>query len=186
MEVYKRLVGMLLVILFCCGYSPSTDPALLRKIHTNILEHGLYEIVKEGVKYLDPNSTSGQGQAEVVARHIKTTTDVPLIKGIVFGFEWESIGFTEDEVEIIYRITHPPIKKPNGQVSTGFDEKFPVVPTNGAIRTTDYYILSEDFELVEGDWTISVIYNNEVLATKTFKVKRVEQPRPILQEKKFN
>lgn len=136
-----------------------------------ITNYGLYSVANGGIAYRHPGSTAGRAAGGVEAVHIEKTTSVPLRKGIMFGFEWEAEGFPPNmPVIITYRVKHPPALKPDGQVSTGFDEPFYVLPQGITLKTADYYMLSEDWELLPGEWTISVLYEDTVIVEKTFTV----------------
>jgi hypothetical protein len=49
--------------------------------------------------------------------------------------------------------------KPDGTVSTGFEETLCLLPKEGRIkRRVDGYILSGDWEMLPGEWSLSIVY----------------------------
>jgi hypothetical protein len=76
-------------------------------------------------------------------------------------------------IKIAMRVKHPRTTKPDGTVSTGFDEMLSFSPKKGRIkRRGDYYALSEDWEMLPGQWTLSMVYEGRVLCEKVFHVVR--------------
>jgi hypothetical protein len=48
--------------------------------------------------------------------------------------------------------------KPDGTVSNGFEETFRLLPKEGRIkRRVDGYTLSEDWEMLPGEWSLSIV-----------------------------
>ena len=49
--------------------------------------------------------------------------------------------------------------KPDGTISTGLEETLCLLPKEGRIkRRVDGYILSEDWEMLPGEWSLSIVY----------------------------
>ena len=136
-----------------------------------IVEFGIYEVVKKGIQYEHKESTAGYAEEGGEVKLVETTTTIPLKKGIAFGFEWEAEGLPNMPIKIAMRVKHPQTTKPDGTVSTGFDEMLSLYPKKGRIeRRGDYYALSEDWEMVPGEWTLSMVYEGRVLCEKVFHV----------------
>jgi hypothetical protein len=92
------------------------------------------------------------------------TDTVPLKQGIGFGFRWTASGFSSRErVVVTYRISHPPITRPDGKTLRGFTEDLPYDAPGGEIETTDCYFLSERHELVAGEWELAIVYRGKEL-----------------------
>lgn len=138
-------------------------------VSAKIVNFGIYKVVKTGNQYSHEESTAGYAEEGIQTTLVKSTTKIPLRKGIAFGFEWEAEGFPRDTpIKISYRIRHPETTKPDGTISSGFDEPFPLLLEDGKIKTGDYYQISEDWELLPGEWCLSVVYENNVLFEKVF------------------
>ena len=101
----------------------------------------------------------------------ETTTKVPMKKGATFGFLWQISGLPDDQqVEIIYRYKHPPTSEPGGKRTEGYDRSIAIQAKDGKFDSFDGYELSEDYELVPGNWTLSILYKGKVMVSKTFQV----------------
>ena len=136
-----------------------------------IVEFGIYKVVQKGIEYEHKESTAGYAEQGGEVAFVKRTTEIPLEKGIVFGFDWEAQGLPSIPIKIIYRVKHPRTVKPDATVSTGFDEKLRVEPKEGKIQTrTDCYMLGEDWKMLPGEWTLSVVYEGRVLCEKVFQI----------------
>jgi hypothetical protein len=134
-----------------------------------ILASGICEQRSAIERYDQPQSAAGY--ATIAGRLVITeqTDVIPLRKNIGFGFTWRASGLPL-HVDVKYLIEHPPITKPDGQRIDSFEEAMTLESINGVVETTDCYMLSEDHELVPGNWAISIIYNGATLAKRTFRI----------------
>jgi tetratricopeptide (TPR) repeat protein len=136
-----------------------------------IVNFGIFEVGKRGKKYEDKESTAGYAEEVGETTLLKKTTDIPLKKGIIFGIVWEAQGLPNIPIKVAMRVKHPQTQKPDGTVSTGFDEMLPFFPKKGRIKERgDYYALSEDWEMLPGEWSLSIVYEGKVLCEKVFRV----------------
>lgn len=123
---------------------------------------------RDRVSYTQPQSTAGYATTGLLQLS-ETTTDVPLRKGVGFGFVWKANNLPARPV-VTYRVEHPSITRPDGVTLDHFEEDLQEESVNGSIETIDCYILSEDHELVPGQWTLSVFFRGSLLAKKIFRV----------------
>jgi hypothetical protein len=148
--------------------SSGTLPA--GKVSGNIVDYGIVQGKLE-LKYEIPGSGGENSIVLDEPKIAETTTKVPMKKGTKFGYKWQLVGLISDQpVEIIYRYKHPPMVGPDGKRTEGFDRSIEVQPENGKVESFDGYELSEDYELVPGNWTLSILYQGKVMVTKTFQV----------------
>ena len=94
-----------------------------------------------------------------------------LVKGVSFGFDFRIDGAPADRpLRLTHLITHPKMRKPDGTTlqRQSFDRD--VTANQGAIVGSLWYTLREDFELVPGEWTLSVLHDGSVLVEKKFVV----------------
>ena len=172
---YQNVLPFLVLTLCSCFTFGSQVEAVQRPQAQDptatIVEFGIYEVVMKGIQYKHNESTAGYAQEAVEVRLVEKTTTIPLKKGIVFGFEWEAQGLPDMPIKIAMRVKHPRTTKPDGTVSTGFDEMLSFFPEKGRIeRRGDYYALSEDWEMLPGEWTLSMVFEGRVLCEKVFLV----------------
>jgi len=171
---YRNILTCLMIC-SCFIFSLIAQAQALPRPHTvtaRIVNFGIYEVVKKGTLYEHRESTAGYTEKGGGVAFVKSTTEIPLKKGITFGIEWEAEGFPDKmPIEIIWRVKHPRTTKPDGTVSAGFDETLRFRPKEGKIeRSIDCYILTEDWEMLPGEWSLSVVYEGKVLCEKVFHV----------------
>lgn len=148
----------------------TTANAPVGKISGKILDYGIVQSKAE-LKYEIPGSGGENGIIVDKPEIAQTTTKIPMKKGTKFGYQWQMTGFLTDQpVEITYRYKHPPMAGSDGKRTQGFDRPITVEPENGKIESFDGYEFSEDYELVPGNWTLSIVYQGKVIVTKTFQV----------------
>jgi len=136
-----------------------------------IIGYGIYKVVDQGVRYQDKKSTAGYADRGVQVALISKTESIPLKKGVTFGIQWEAQGLPEGPVKILIKVKHPRTTKPDGRISTSSDEIRSFVSEKGQIKNAgDYYQLSEDWEMLPGEWSISIVYEGKVLCKKVFNV----------------
>ena len=137
----------------------------------SIIEYGIYEVLERGTQYEHKESIAGYAEEGGHVKLVEKTTRIPLKKGIGFGFKWEARGLLNMPIKIAMRVKHPLTAKPDGTKSTGFEEMLPFVPEKGRIeKRDDLYILSEDWEMLPGEWTLSMVYDGKVLCEKVFTI----------------
>jgi hypothetical protein len=106
-------------------------------------------------------------------------TNVDLVKGVSFGFDFRIDGVPAVQpLRLTHLIAHPKMKKPDGATleKQTFDRD--VMGTDGTISGTLWYTLREDFELLPGEWTLSVLHGTKVLVEKRFSVAQTPSAAP--------
>ena len=158
--------------LFTIAVFLAASSTLAAPTRSKVLSAGLCEQPKPEQSYAQPQSTAGYATiGDLVIT--KQTEVVPLRKGIGFGFTWQAEGLPR-VAKVVYLIEHPPITKPDGKRIQSFEEPMEHETDNGALRTTDCYMLSEDHELVPGDWSLTILFEGTPLVKRTVHV--VRQP----------
>lgn len=138
------------------------------------------EVVKAGVcvqeqvtqRYSQPQSTAGyatNGPLKIV----RETNTIPLQKDIGFGFTWKAKNMPP-QAEVIYLVEHPAITRPDGTTLDHFEEPLLTQSKGGQIESIDCYMPSEDYELVPGQWSLSIHYQGRQLLKQIF---HVEAPK---------
>jgi len=134
-----------------------------------IIERGYYKFTDDAERLIQPSSTSGyvtRGTAELV----KDTHHIPLEKGRLFGFHFQIFGIDKNigiiPLELV--VVHPEMKKPDGSLSTGYRYNTDLKLMNGMVEDKIGYHISEDYEMVEGDWQFEFLFMNKTLLKQTF------------------
>ena len=74
-------------------------------------------------------------------------------------------------------IKHPPMRKPDKSVSTGYERpETATVRSDGTVGTFQGYGLDEEYECVPGSWRIEFWYGQQKLAAKTFSLIKCSHP----------
>lgn len=133
-----------------------------------IVQFGLCDSGSGKENYAQPDSTAGYASRGNMMIGSPTDT-IPLHKGVGFGYFWHASGLAPT-FAVKYRIQHPPIVRKDGKRAEMFEETLQLASTEGQFETADCYFLDEDYELVPGDWTITLLVQDKVLVTKTFHV----------------
>jgi len=115
-------------------------------------------------------NSSGIGQSTISNPKLAVSThSIPAQRGVIFGFRYKAIGSsTGEEVELLKVTTFPPpgLRPPGSSA--------PVPKTERTVRTKigearfTSYILSEDYEVVPGVWTIELWGGGRRLASESF------------------
>jgi hypothetical protein len=119
-------------------------------------------------QYRTPDSATGFASLSDL-NIVDDNTHVPLAKGAAFGMQWEATGMPA-RTSITFVVQNPMIRRPDGSTMMGSREEIPKESDHGRIESTDCYVLSEDYEVEPGDWTLSVMHGSQVLVTQTFRV----------------
>ena len=100
--------------------------------------------MEKGTPYKNKELTAGYAENGRHFKLVQKTPGIPLKKGISLGLEREGRGFADMPTEIATRVKHPQPTKPDGTVTTGFNEILFSLPEKGRIeRRGDDYTLSE-------------------------------------------
>jgi hypothetical protein len=98
-------------------------------------------------------------------------TNVVLAKGTAFGFDFRIDGAPRGSaVNLTHVITHPKMRKPDGTILTKQTFEHEVTAADGRISGSIWYTLREDYELLPGEWSLSVLQGTKVLVEKKFRV----------------
>jgi hypothetical protein len=152
----------------------AAEPKALLNGH--ITKAGVYVLTGTEKKISEPGS--GTGYVTEGGRTFQSaTTNVILAKDTSFGFDFRIDGAPMDHpVRLTHLITHPRMKKPDGTVleQQSFDRD--VTGVEGIISGRLWYTLREDFEMVPGEWSLSVLQGTTVLVEKKFTVTQPRSP----------
>jgi len=135
-----------------------------------INQRGLYKLLRSGGVVDDPKTSTGKVTAKPVIQLVESTERIPLIKGAQMYLQYRLKPFPDRPAWVDFRqvLKHPEMTLPDGSVSTGAEIPFKgKVSVNQSIGYIGYGF-DEDYELVEGDWTFEVWYQDKKLIEQTF------------------
>ena len=168
-----KLSWFLLLFTVSCMARAAITTDSIDQVRAEIYDFGIYELQGKIVLIQDASNTAGyrshvDSVKEIVLK--EQTETIPLVKNIMFGYRIRLHGVPEGNSVIVdIRYRHPPMIGKNGKESTGFTNKMGRMKSvNGQFEGGVMYRLSEDYEIVPGEWIFDVIYQGKVIATKTF------------------
>ena len=156
----KSLCVLCLVLLVaasgCVGAQINTD----KVTDADLLEYGLCSINVKDTTALETTATGKYNVAKGTTFY-KKTTKIPALLGSTFGIKYVVNGEPEGkEVNLKLKVTHPPIKGKTLSKAT-------VIARLGIWRA-DFYTFDEPYELVTGNWTFQIYYEDKLLIDKQF------------------
>jgi len=152
----------------------SASHVLAADVTGKVLAYGIYKRAEKEELIKTPETPSGVTRRPVGTMYIATTTNrIPARIGTAFGLHYEisNLDLKDGEtVEITKVTTHPPMKKPDGTVSTSFTFVEKDTVKDGKSEAQTGYGFDHDYELVPGLWRIELKRNGKTLITQEFTV----------------
>ncbi len=164
----KRILTLILLVqLTSCATLNGS-----REVVGQLKNFGVIEIQDYGVEFNNSDATAGYSHELVKMKIANRTEFIELKQDITFGIEWCLDGITEDVVDFALATRHPKTTDSSGKVKTSSIAYFTGESKKGRFCSIDAYSLSESWELVEGDWVLSIIYNDQEIVKKKFVIKK--------------
>lgn len=168
----SRVLVSFVAITSGIGLLSAAEPPLTGRI----TKAGVYRLTAPGKKISERGSATGY-VTEGGGGFQSATTNVWLAQGTAFGFDFRIDGAPSNRpVRLTHLITHPKMRKPDGTILEKQTFERDVTSSNGTISGSLWYTLREDFELVPGTWSLSVLQGTTVLVEKKFSVSPAATP----------
>ena len=169
----KRLLALLLAaslsgsILISCDQKSSVAEQGLP--YGKVTKFGLFRERGKGWVQDDPSAGTGKAIRGATLEFAEDTDRIPLRQGVYFGYRYW-LKFPPDQQQVSFKrvLIHPPMTLPDGSVITRSERNIGKPTTHGIVTSIDAYALSEDYELVEGEWVFQIWYQEKMLAEQTF------------------
>ena len=165
----NRLLFLSLFLLSDSALS-SVDKAAQFPIRMTVVDSGIYQLLDKGQQAFIADSTAGYGSV-INTKLLSESNTVPLRQGVVFGFNFAITDTTTEAqwVPVLIQIKHPQTTNYLGRSSVGFSKTSSArLKADGSYRNGAFYVLSEPYEMVAGEWQIAVIYRDEIVVSRTF------------------
>ncbi len=102
---------------------------------------------------------------------LSTSARIPAKLGLRFGVAYRIDNLPNTQsVNLRTRVLHPPMTGRDGSIRTELQYSRDFEVSNGSAFGGDFYEFEEDFELLPGDWTIILYYEDIKLLEKDFQV----------------
>jgi hypothetical protein len=138
-----------------------------------IVEWGIYRTDNLG-RIPSPFAPSGARYIAANIRHRETTTTVPALVGMTFGFRYRAVGTPPGallELKCVVRFPRQGLTNPaTGSTFSSEESESPTVV--GGLRF-EGYTLEYDWEVETGPWTVELWHGDRKLVEKTFIVTRL-------------
>ena len=177
----KRLAILLLAVNLLggafvgCDQQPAVteDPVATKEEQDlprgRITKFGLFRERGKGWVQDDANAGTGRVIRGATLDFTEDTNRIPLRKGVFFGYRyWLKFSSLENQVSFRRVLIHPQMILPDGSKVTRSERKIGKGTTHGIVTSIDAYALSEDYELVAGEWIFQLWYEEKMLAEQKF------------------
>jgi len=145
-----------------------------------VFEYGIYDAQRKGRVLGSLTTNTGKIVTRPVLKLSETTNRIPLVKDTYFAYRYRILDLPKEEakkpvVELRKVLIHPAMTLPDGSVSTGWDRIARNRTSAGQVIAFDGYVFNEDYELVEGEWTFQIWFNDRMLVEQTFTAYRPDK-----------
>jgi len=132
-------------------------------------QYGLFRERGRGWARQDENTSTGKLIRNAKLEFTEQTERIPLRKGVYFGYKyWLQTKPDKSRANLRRVLIHPEMTLPDGSRVSRSEREIRKRTTYGIVTSLDGYALSEDYELVEGDWTFQLWYEGSLLVEQTF------------------
>ncbi|MCK5092459.1 MAG: DUF3859 domain-containing protein [Gammaproteobacteria bacterium] len=135
-----------------------------------VTKRGLYEVIRSGGLVDSPNTSTGKAISKPVIQLVRQTDRIPLVKDAHMSLQYRIWNLPERPAYTKLRrvLKHPPMKLPDGTVTTGSDYMITGKVLYGQVVAYTGYGLNEDYEMVEGDWIFQIWYEDKKMIEQKF------------------
>jgi hypothetical protein len=131
--------------------------------------YGLFRERGRGWVRQDEDTSTGKLIRKPKLEFVEQTDRVPLRRGVYFGYKyWLKIEPDKSRADLRRVLIHPEMVMPDGSKVNRSERGIYKRTTHGIVTALDGYALSEDYELVEGEWIFQLWYKGDLLVEQTF------------------
>jgi len=135
-----------------------------------VIKAGLFKVIRSGGLVKSANTSTGKAISKPVIQMVKTTDRVPLVKDAHMSLQYRIWNLPEQPAYIKLRrvLKHPLMTLPDGTQSTGSDYMITGNVSVGQVIAYTGYGLNEDYEMLQGEWTFQIWYEDKKLIDHSF------------------
>jgi hypothetical protein len=131
--------------------------------------YGLFRESGRGWVRKDKNTSTGQVIRQPTLEFVEQTDRIPLRQGVYFGYRyWLKVEPDKSRAELRRVLIHPEMTLPDGSKVTRSERTLRKKTTHGIVASLDGYALTEDYELVEGDWIFQLWSGDNMVVEAKF------------------
>ena len=148
-------------------------PDAVKEPSGRVFERGIYNAQRKGRVRDEITANTGKVINKPVLELSEQTDRIPLVKGTYFAYRYRILNLPKDvakrpAVELRKVLIHPEMTLPDGSTATGSDRTFKGRTSAGQVIGFDGYAFNEDYELVEGEWTFQIWFQDQMLVEQMF------------------
>jgi len=148
-------------------------PDVVKDPSGRVFEHGIYNAQRKGRVRDEITANTGKVINKPVLELAEQTDRIPLVKETYFAYRYRIMNLPKEEakkpaVELRKVVSHPEMILPDGSTTTGSDRTFKGRQSAGQVIGFDGYAFNEDYELVEGEWTFQIWFQDKLMVEQTF------------------
>jgi hypothetical protein len=140
------------------------------ELKAKVIKAGLFKVIRSGGLVNSTNTSTGKAISKPVIQMVKTTNRIPLVKDAHMSLQYRIWNLPEQPAYIKLRrvLKHPAMTLPDGKVSTGSDYMINGHVSIGQVIAYTGDGLNEEYEMLEGEWTFQIWYQDKKLVEQTF------------------
>jgi hypothetical protein len=173
------IVLVMAMFIAACDLSPEATQtadvakAPVKTTRGHVFEYGIYSAQRKGRVQGSLTTNTGKIVTRPVLELSEKTDRIPLIKNTYFAYRYRITDIPKEEakkptVDVRKVLTHPEMTLPDGSKSNGWDRVARGRTSVGQVIAFDGYVFSEDYELVEGEWTFQIWFGGQKLVEQKF------------------
>ncbi|MEN8205062.1 MAG: DUF3859 domain-containing protein [Pseudomonadota bacterium] len=149
------------------------QPADVKDPNGRVFEHGIYNAQRKGRVRDEITANTGKVINKPVLELAEQTDRIPLVKDTYFAYRYRIMDLPTEvakkpAVELRKVLIHPEMSLPDESTTMGSERTFKGRLSVGQVIGFDGYAFNEDYELVEGEWTFQIWYQDHLLVEQTF------------------
>ena len=134
-----------------------------------VTRYGLFHGLDQGWVDSSPHTSTGKIIRGSKVEFAETASHIPLRKGLYFGYRyWLKLPPDEHRPKLKRVLIHPVMSLPDGSKAARSERYITKKATYGIVSSLDVYTLSDDYELVEGEWVFQLWYKEHKLVEQKF------------------
>ena len=140
-------------------------------VQAQLVDEGVYETSSSADNLTILQPTPEKTGESTGLRLVNSTNTLTAKKGLSFGFRFMLKGALNGRVSGFEMFTsHPPMRGADGVVHSSQTSPIDITFENGVARDGNIYMLSEDFEVLPGKWTMAIRYQGKTLLSRKFEL----------------
>jgi hypothetical protein len=174
MQLKTTLLVPLVALLFGCASptqqsAPTTRSAPAAAMEVALIDEGVYETLGDTQNIAAPQTAAGKVGEHGGLNLLIATNSLIAKKGTTFGFRFTIKGSYDGPISgFEMHAVHPPMRGVDGKTHTTQTAPIEIDFEKGIAYHDVVYILSEDFEVLPGEWALEIRFQGKSLVSRRF------------------